>query len=71
MTSTVGRSRLPIPVIVLVVLALVVVGLLLAQAAVSLFLSIVRLAIILTAFACFGFVGLFLWRRGDISGPGL
>jgi hypothetical protein len=56
-------------VIVLTIVALVVVGLLLAQAAVSIFLGIVRLAILVTAFACLGFVGLFLWRRGDISGP--
>jgi hypothetical protein len=54
--------------LVLVILSLAVVGLLLAQAAVSFFLGILRLLIILAAFACIGFIGLYLWRRGDIRG---
>ena len=69
MSPPTTRSRLPIPVIALIVIALVVVGLLLAQAAISFFLGLVRLALILTAFAAFGFIGLYLWRRGDLSGP--
>jgi hypothetical protein len=69
MASTARRTRVPFPLIVLVVAALVVVGLLLAQSATSLFRSIVELAILCTAFAAIGLIGLFLWRRGDIRGP--
>ncbi len=46
--------------------ALIVVALLLAQAAVAIFVSIVRLVLILVAFGCITLVGLFLWRRGDV-----
>lgn len=61
------RTKLPIPVLLLTIVALGVVGLLLASAAAGLFLGIVRLAIILAGFVAIGFVGLFLWRRGEIS----
>jgi hypothetical protein len=54
--------------LVLVLVSLVVVGLLLAQAAVSFFLGILRLVIILVGFACIGLLGIYLWRRGDIRG---
>lgn len=69
MSSTATRSRIPIPVALLVLVALVVVGLLLAQAATGFLLGIVRLSLILGAFVVIGFVGLYLWRRGDLSGP--
>lgn len=69
MGSSATHSRIPIPVALLVVVALIVVGLLLAQVVAGLVLGIVRLSLILGAFVAIGFVGLYLWRRGDISGP--
>ena len=65
MTSPAAPSRLPIPVMLLVGMAIVVIGLILAQAAMGFFLGIVRLLMILGGFAAIGFVGLFLWRRGE------
>ena len=65
MTSPMLPSRLPIPVVLLVVVAIVVIGLILAQAAIGFFLGIIRLFMILGGFAALGFVGLFLWRRGE------
>lgn len=67
MDTPVARPKVPIPVAIVVVIALVVVALLLAQAAVSFFLGIVRLVLILAAFAGIAVVGLFLWRRGGTS----
>ena len=69
MTSPVLGTRLPIPVMLLVLVAIVVIGLILAQAAVGFFLGIVRLLMILGGFAAIGFVGLFLWRRGERGSP--
>jgi hypothetical protein len=54
-------------VIVLVVAALVVAGLLLAQGAMGVFNALVQLAVIVAAFGMLGLIGLFLWRRGDFS----
>ncbi len=59
------KTRVPIPVVLLVVIALGVVGLILAQVAAGFFFSIVRLVLILCAFAAFAGIGLFLWRRGE------
>ncbi|MDH3679871.1 MAG: hypothetical protein OEV40_07970 [Acidimicrobiia bacterium] len=67
MASSAVRTKLPIPVLLLTVVALAVVGLLLASAAVGFFLGIVRLVIVLAGFVAIGFVGLFLWRRGEIN----
>ena len=58
------RPKVPVGVVVVVVIATAVILLLLAQAAIGLFLSIVRTIIILGGFAAMAVVGLWLWRRG-------
>lgn len=60
------RPRVPIPVMLLVGAAVVVIGLLLAQAAIGFVIGILRLVLILAGFVAVGYVGLYLWRRGDV-----
>ena len=43
-----------------------VLGLILAQFAIGVLVSVIKLVLILIAFAALAFVGLYLWRRGDI-----
>lgn len=62
-------SRPPIPVLVLVGTALVVVILLLAQFAINFILGLVQLALIGVAFVAIGAIAFYLWRRGDIRRP--
>lgn len=64
-----ASSRPPIVIMVLVGAAVIVVGLLLAQAAVSLFIRLVQLVLIILAFAAMAFIGLYLWRKGDVGPP--
>lgn len=59
---------MPIPVLLLVTAALVVLGLLVAQFAVGVVLWVIRLVLIAGAFAVIALVGFYLWRRGDIRG---
>lgn len=65
MDGSAVRPKIPIPVMLLVIVALAVMGVILAQAAIGFFLGIVRLMLILAAFVAIAFVGLFLWRRGE------
>ncbi|MEM9134747.1 MAG: hypothetical protein AAF962_17230 [Actinomycetota bacterium] len=60
-------SRPPLALMVLVAAALLVVGLILAQAAVALFIRVVQLVLILCAFAGIAFLGLYLLRKGDLG----
>ncbi len=69
MGSAMTDNRPPTPVVALVGAALLVVGLLLAQSAIGFLFSILRLVLILVAFAAIGAVGLYLWRRGESVGP--
>ncbi len=57
---------MPIPVVLLVITALIVLGLLVAQFAVGVVLWVLRLVLIAGAFAVIALVGLYLWRRGDV-----
>ena len=61
---------MPIPVIVLALVALVVAGLLIAQGAMAVFNWFIQLAVIGFAFAMIALIGAFLWRRGDFSDQG-
>ncbi|MEL7155387.1 MAG: hypothetical protein AAFN30_02180 [Actinomycetota bacterium] len=69
MNAPTTSSRPPVAVLVLAGAALLVVGLLLAQAAIGLFIRLVQLVLIVVAFAAMAFVGLYLWRKGDIGPP--
>ncbi len=60
-------TRPPIVLLVLVAAALLVVGLILAQAAVALFIRLVQLVLIMCAFAGIAFLGLYLFRKGDLG----
>ncbi len=64
MQSELVRPKIPILIVLIVAVALGVMLLLLAQAAIAIFLGIVRTIIILCGFVAIGFVGLWLWRRG-------
>ncbi len=66
--ASAAEPRIPIPVIVLVGAALIVLILLLSQFVISLIIGVVKLALILVAFAGLGLIGLYLWRRGDMKG---
>jgi hypothetical protein len=65
--TTPFTSRVPIPVIVLVGVALLVLGLLLAQFVIGVIIGLVKLVLILATFAAFAAIGLYLWRRGDVG----
>lgn len=60
------RPPLPIPMLLLVTAAVIVLGLLVAQFAVGIVLWVLRLLLIAAAFAVIAFVGYYLWRRGDV-----
>lgn len=60
-------SRPPIALLVLVAAALLVVSVILAQAAVALFIRLVQLVLILCAFAGIAVLGLYLLRKGDLG----
>jgi hypothetical protein len=61
------HTRVPLPVVVLVATALTVLGAILAQFVMGLIIGLIKLVLILVAFVGIGLVGLYLWRRGDMS----
>ncbi|MEM8922429.1 MAG: hypothetical protein AAGD35_02935 [Actinomycetota bacterium] len=60
-------SRLPLPLVLLLAAAFLVLGALVARAAVGVFIWFVQLGLIMLAFLGIGFAGLYLWRKGDLS----
>ena len=65
-SPTTTRTRLPIPLLVLLAAAVVVLLALLYQVATGVFVWIIQISLILSAFVAIGFVGYYLWRKGDL-----
>ncbi len=58
------KTRLPLPVVLLIAAAVVVVGLLILQAAIAFFVWLFRLALIVLGFIAIAWVASYLLRRG-------
>ncbi len=65
--ESVDQARVPVGVVGIVVIALIVVGLLLASAAATFVARLIQLAAIAGAFLAIGGVGWFLFKRGDVT----
>jgi len=63
------RRRVPIPLVLITTVALVVAGWLFVEVVTSLLLRLVQLTLVVIAFVAMWVIGLYLWRRGDMSPP--